>query len=29
MSTDYTLPSDCVDGGSLDLNPQSSVWPAA
>lgn len=29
MSTDYTLPSDCVDGGSLDLNPQSSGWPAA
>jgi hypothetical protein len=27
MSLDYTLPDDCVDGGSLDLNPQSSSWP--
>lgn len=29
MPTDYTLPSGCVDGGSLDLNPQNSGWPAA
>jgi hypothetical protein len=28
MPTDYALPSDCVDGGSLDLNPQSPGWPA-
>jgi hypothetical protein len=28
MSADYALPSDCVDGGSLDLSPQSSGWPA-
>jgi hypothetical protein len=29
MPTDYALSSDCVDGGKLDLNPQSSGWPAA
>ena len=23
----YWLPSDCRDGGALDLNPDSSVWP--
>ena len=28
VPTDYVLPSECVDGGSLDLNPQSSGWPA-
>ncbi len=27
MPTDYGLSSGCVDGGSLDLNPQSSNWP--
>ena len=27
MSTDYSLSADCVDGGSLDLNPQSTGWP--
>lgn len=27
MSADYSLSSDCVDGGSLDLNPQSTGWP--
>ena len=27
MSTDYSLTGDCVNGGSLDLNPQSSGWP--
>ncbi len=27
VSTDYTLSSGCVDGGSLDLDTQSSGWP--
>jgi hypothetical protein len=27
MPTDYSLPDGCVDGGSLDLDPQSSSWP--
>ncbi len=27
MPTDYSLSSECVDGGSLDLNPQSTGWP--
>jgi hypothetical protein len=27
MPPDYSLPGDCVDGGSLDLSPQSSSWP--
>ena len=27
MPVDYSLSGDCVDGGSLDLNPQSSSWP--
>ncbi len=27
MPTEYSLSDDCVDGGSLDLNPQSSNWP--
>ena len=27
MTADYSLPSDCVNGGSLDLNPQSDGWP--
>lgn len=28
MSLDYSLSNDCVDGGSLDLNPQTSGWPS-
>jgi hypothetical protein len=28
MSGDYSLPEGCADGGSLDLNPQSTSWPA-
>jgi len=28
MPEDYSLPDGCVDGGSLDLNPQSSGWPS-
>lgn len=28
MSGEYLLPSGCVDGGSLDLNPSSPGWPA-
>ena len=27
MSGEYVLPPGCVNGGSLDLNPQSSSWP--
>jgi hypothetical protein len=27
MPTDYSLTDGCVDGGSLDLDPQSSSWP--
>jgi len=27
MPTEYSLSDDCVDGGSLDLSPQSSNWP--
>lgn len=27
MSGDYQLPPGCVDGGSLDLNPNDSNWP--
>jgi hypothetical protein len=27
MPSDYSLSDDCVDGGSLDLNPQSTGWP--
>jgi hypothetical protein len=28
MPADYSLPDGCEDGGSLDLNPNSSNWPA-
>jgi len=28
MSGEYVLPSGCVDGGRLDLNPNSSGWPS-
>lgn len=28
MPIDYSLPDGCEDGGSLDLNSQSSDWPA-
>lgn len=28
MPTDYSLPPGCVDGGSLDLNPNSPGWPS-
>ena len=27
MNGDYVLPQGCADGGSLDLNPQSTGWP--
>ncbi len=27
QSPEYQLPADCHDGGSLDLDPSSSVWP--
>ncbi|MHB8060903.1 MAG: hypothetical protein ACYDHO_08750 [Gaiellaceae bacterium] len=27
MPPEYSLPDECVDGGSLDLNPGSSNWP--
>lgn len=27
MPTEYELSDGCADGGSLDLNPQSSNWP--
>lgn len=27
MPSEYGLSDDCVDGGRLDLNPQSSNWP--
>jgi hypothetical protein len=27
MENEYSLSGDCKDGGSLDLNPQSSDWP--
>jgi len=28
MPTDYVLSGDCANGGSLDLSPQSTGWPA-